>query len=78
MRGDNCVENVVVEHVDTWLVIGQVVIRWLIVVVEDDLASASNDSLRRTHHRETVDLVKRAIESLNRRKSPGVPDAKHA
>jgi hypothetical protein len=57
MCGDHSVEYMVVEHIDARLIISQVVVSWLIVVIEDNLATAGDNSLRRTHDPEAVYLI---------------------
>jgi hypothetical protein len=77
MSSDEGVEHRVVKYTAASLIISQMVVSRLVIVVKFHASTSSNDSLGRLSDCETVDFVKRAVESLYRSESTHIPDAEH-
>ena len=77
MRCDKSVEDGIVEDAKAGIFVRQVMVDRLIIVVEDETATADNDSLGRLCNGQSVDLVQAAVERLRRRVGSHVPHADH-
>ena len=78
MRSDESIEDWVVEHAEARLIISQMVVRRLIIVVEDQSATTSDNSLGRLSNGQTVDFVQVAVERLHSRERADIPNPDHA
>jgi len=72
------IKDRIVHHAQTCLIVGQMIVRGLVVVVEEHPATTCDDALRGLSDRETVDLVGRAVESLDGREGTHIPDPEHS
>ena len=78
MSGNKGKEDGIVENAKTCMIISQMVVCWLIVIVEDELSSSGHNSFGWTCYSKAIDLVQWTVESLDRGKSSHVPNPKHA
>jgi hypothetical protein len=77
MSRDECIEDWIVNYRYTCLIISQMMICRLIVVIEHESSSSSNDSLRIPCDSEGVDLIQGTIEGLNSSEGSDVPNPEH-
>jgi hypothetical protein len=78
MCSNKGVESRVIEDAQARLVISQMVVCWLIIIIEYESSTTSNNSLRWIGNCKATDLVQRAVESLHSCESPNVPNTEHA
>lgn len=75
---DKRVEDRIVKDTNTSFVIGQMIVSWLVVIIEKHSATTSNDSLGRLGNGKAVNFVGWAVESLHCCERTHVPNSEHS
>ena len=75
---DESIEDFIIEYTQACLVISKMMIRWFIVIVEDQSATTCNNPLGWLSDRQTIDLIQITIKCLYRRECSHIPHSYHA